>query len=117
MIPVSKRRQFMYEARAQDAAGLKKMRPTKRYALVVILLYSQLYKATDDIVNIFIRKIRNIHTQSEERLKQYQLDQTKRIEKLIAQFRDVLNAYQNGKNDRQRSREFLNLFGQNQTNC
>lgn len=102
MIPVSKRRQFMYEARAQDATGLKKMRPTKRYALVVILLYSQLYKATDNIINIFIRKTRNMHSQSEERLKQYQLDQTKRVEKLIAQFRDVLNAFQNGKNDHQR---------------
>lgn len=110
MIPVSKRRQFMFEARALDAAGLKRLRSTKRYALVVILLYSQLYKATDDIVNILIRKIRNIHTQSEERLKQYQLDQAKRVEKLIAQFRDVLNAFQNGENDQQRIKGISQSF-------
>jgi len=59
----------MYEARALDAADLKKMRPTKRYALVVILLYSLLHKETDDVVNILILKINNIHTLSEERLK------------------------------------------------
>jgi len=110
MIPVSKRRQFMYEARALDAADLKKMKSNKRYALVVILLYSQLYKATDNVMNILIRKINNMHTQSEERLKKYHVDQVKRVEKLISQFRDVLNAFQSEKNDQQRIKDISQSF-------
>jgi hypothetical protein len=74
-IPVAKRRQFMYEARAIDAGDLKRLKLIKRYALVVFLFHAQLHRATDDVLNIFVRKIRNLHTLGEERLRQYQLDQ------------------------------------------
>lgn len=112
-IPVAKRRQFMYEARAIDAGDLKKLKPIKRYALVVILFHAQLHRATDDVLGIFVRKMKNLHTLGEERLRQYQLDQVQQADKLIMQFRDVLEAYQEGEDDGERIRGIGNALQQN----
>jgi len=101
-IPNSKWRQYVLEARSLDAAELKKTKAAKRYALVIILIHAQLRRAMDDTVEVFIRKVRGLHTKAEERLQQYHLERTQRVEKLIGQFRDVLEALQTGKNDRTR---------------
>ena len=101
-LPVAKYRQYVLEARALDAADLKDLRPDKRYALMIILVHAQLRKALDDAADIFIRKIRNLHSTAEEKLKQYHLDHRQRTEKLVAQFRDVLQAFQNAHTDQER---------------
>jgi TnpA family transposase len=101
-LPVAKYRQYVLEARALDATDLKDLRPDKRYALMIILVHAQLRKALDDAADIFIRKIRNLHSTAEEKLKQYHLDHRQRTEKLVAQFRDVLQAFQNAHTDQER---------------
>jgi len=101
-IPVSKWRQYVLEARSLDAAELKKTKATKRYALVIILIHAQLRRAMDDTVGIFIRKVRNLHAKADERLQQYHLEHTNRVEKLIAQFRDVVAVLQTEETDKAR---------------
>lgn len=93
-LPVTKKSQFIWEARALDANDLRQMRPQKRHALMVVFIHSQLFRATDDTLTILIRRVLNLHSSAEERLRQYQLDQAKRTDRLITQFRDVLTQFQ-----------------------
>lgn len=101
-IPVSKRRQFMLEARALDAGNLKRVKSNKRYSLITILFYSQQFSATDDLVNLFLKKISSLHASGMARLRKFQIDKLKQTEKLIKQLRDVLNAYQSSESDHER---------------
>lgn len=103
-IPVVKRNQYVHEARALDAADLKATQRYKRYALMVILFHAQLNKALDDAVNMFVRKLRKLHSGAEEQLRQYYLNHQKRTEKLVTQLHDVLEAFQEGKTDQERGR-------------
>ena len=66
-IPAAKYHHFILEARALDAANIKAMQSTKRYALMILLVHAQLRRAMDDAVDIFVRKMRNIKTKAEAR--------------------------------------------------
>ena len=101
-IPVCRWRQLVLESRALDISDLKEMRIEKRYALIVILSHSQLRSTMDDAVTILVRKLNSLHNRANQRLKQYHLEQTKKIETLISQFRDVLNAYREAETDSER---------------
>ncbi|WP_136419061.1 Tn3 family transposase [Herbaspirillum sp. ST 5-3] len=103
-LPVVKYTQFVNEARALDAADLKATQPGKRYALMVVLFHAQLSKALDDAVEMFIRKLRKIHNGAEEQLQRYYLEHQKRTEKLVSQLRDVLEAFQEGTDDKERGK-------------
>lgn len=70
---VTKRHQMMLEARALDAKDIRNIKPLKRYTLAVLLIQSQLEKATDNIASIFIKIMHGIDNQAEERLRQYGL--------------------------------------------
>jgi len=89
-IAATKREQLVLEARAMDAAEMRRMKPIKRYALMALLIQGQLQKAIDDIAEIFIKTVRSLHNGAEERLRQYHLQHSEQIERLIGQFREVL---------------------------
>lgn len=101
-IPIVKYHQYVDEARALDATDLRTMKPSKRYGLMVVLFHAQLGKALDDAVDMFVRKLRKIHSGAEEQLRDYYLEHQKRAEKLVSQLRDVLEAFQEGDNDQER---------------
>ncbi|OWQ48091.1 Tn3 family transposase [Mitsuaria noduli] len=98
-MPVSKRTQFVLEARALNVREMAALKPVKRYALAVLLIHAQLQKAVDDVAEIFIRSVRNMHNLARERLKEYQLEHVAQGEALIAQFRDVLTAFEEDGSD------------------
>jgi TnpA family transposase len=101
-IPAVKFAQFVNEARALDASDMKAVQARKRYALMVVLFHAQLSKALDNAVDMFIRKLRKIHNNAEEQLQHYYLEHRKRTEKLVSQLRDMLEAFQEGENDKER---------------
>lgn len=109
-IPVLKRSQYVYEARALDVADMKALKHDKRYALMVLLFHAQMSKSLDDAVEMFIRKLRKIHTGAEEKLRQYYLEHQKRAEKLIIQLRDVLEAFVEGETDEDRGARIAAAF-------
>lgn len=98
-IPIVKRNQYMYEARALDAADMRNLQQNKRYALMVILCHAQLGKVLDDAVEMFIKKLRKLNSVAEEQLQAHYLEHQKRAEKLVAQLRDVLEAFQAGESN------------------
>ena len=55
MLSVSKRAQLVIEARALGVAEFRSLKASKRYALAVLFIQSQLQKALDDVTEIFIK--------------------------------------------------------------
>lgn len=110
-VSVPKRTQFVLEARALNVREMQALKPIKRYALAVLLIQAQLQKAVDDIADIFIRSVRNMHNVARERLKQYQLEHVAQGEALIAQFRDVLTAFEDDGSEAQRVGRMRKMLG------
>lgn len=101
-IPVPKLKYFRTMARALDAAEVADLKPIKRYALAVIFIRAQYSKTLDDAADIFIRLMQNLENNARQQLIAYQLEHTKRVDLLIGQLRDVLQAYQIDGTDTQR---------------
>src|SRR3569623_332675 len=111
-IAATKREQLVLEARALDLAEMRALKPLKRYTLAVLLIQTQLQKAMDDVAEIFIKTIRNLHNVAEERLRQYHLQQAEQVERLIGQFREVLTVFsEDGTNDQRVARVEKSLDG------
>ncbi|MBC3884106.1 MULTISPECIES: Tn3 family transposase [Undibacterium] len=101
-LSVPKRTQLVTEARALDISEMLELKPAKRYSLTVLLIQAQLQKAMDDIAEIFVKAVRNMHHVAEDRLREYRLQHAEQTERLISQFRDVLTALQNEAPDKER---------------
>ena len=93
-VAATKLAQFTLEARALDAAQMKSLAPNKRYTLAALLVRSQLRRATDHIAEIFVKTMRKLDGDAEKRLKEYHLEHTRQVERLVGQLRDVLTAYE-----------------------
>lgn len=109
-ISVPKRNQFVLEARALNVREMQDLKPHKRFALAVLLIQAQLEKAVDDIADIFIRSMRNMDSTAAERLRQYQLEHIEQGEQLIAQFRNVLTAFEDEGSDPQRVKRMRGML-------
>jgi TnpA family transposase len=112
-IAATKREQLVLEARALDLAEMRALKPMKRYTLAVLLLQTQLQKAMDDVAEIFIKTMRNLHNVAAERLRQYHLQQAEQVERLIGQFREVLTVFsESGTSDQRVARVEKSLDGE-----
>lgn len=94
ILSAPKRTQLVIEARALDVHEMRALKPTKRYALAVLFICSQLQKALHDVAEIFIKTVRNLERTAKLRLQQYRLAHADQAESLIGQFRDVLGVLQ-----------------------
>lgn len=101
-IAATKREQLVLEARALDLTEMRSLKAAKRYTLATLLIQTQLQKAMDDIAEIFIKTIRNLHNVAEEKLRQYHLQHADQVERLIGQFREVLTVINNDTTNDQR---------------
>ena len=101
-IAVPKLKQFRAMARALDASELAELVPVKRYALAAIFIRSQYRKTLDDAADLFIRLIQNLENTAQQKLLAYQLEHSKRADTLVAQLKDILQAYQVDGTDTQR---------------
>lgn len=101
-IPAAKWRQFVLEARVFAVTDIKRMKPDKRHALMIILIHAQLRRTMDDGVAILNRKISALHNHAKLKLEQYHLKHTQKVDHLIGQFREVLTAFNEGNSDVER---------------
>jgi TnpA family transposase len=93
-LAVTRRQQLVLEARALDIAEMRALKPPKRYTLVVLLIQAQLQRAMDDVAEMFIKSLRNLHHVAEARLQQFHEDRADQVDTLVGRFRDVLTALQ-----------------------
>jgi len=112
-IAATKREQLVLEARALDLAEMRALKPLKRYTLAILLIQIQLQKAMDDVADIFIKTMRSLHNAATERLRQYHLQQSDQVERLIGQFREVLTVFnETGTSDQRVARVENSLDGE-----
>jgi hypothetical protein len=92
-VPIPKLRHFRSWVRALDATQLARLTPTRRYGLAVIFIHSQRGQALDDIVETYLRLMRNLKNQATRLLTQYQLEHGDRVDELVLQLKHILLAY------------------------
>ncbi len=93
-VPVPKLKYFRAMARALDAGDLAELKPAKRYALAAVFIRSQHGKTLDDAADLFIRLMQNLENTAQKSLMTYQVEHIKRTDSLVAQLKDILQAYQ-----------------------
>lgn len=93
-IPVPKLRYYRTLARAQNAAEMAELKPSKRYALAVIYIRSCQGKALDDAADLFIRLFSSLENSAQRRLQEYRLDHQKLVDALVQRLHDTAIAYQ-----------------------
>ena len=93
-IPPAKIRQYRAVARASNASEMAEFKPLKRYALAVIQVRTMHAQALDDSAELLIRLMQNLENQARQKLLLHQQDQLAKIDELVEQLRDVLEAYQ-----------------------
>ncbi len=110
-VPVPKLKYFRAMARALDAGELAELKPAKRYALAAIFIRSQHGKTLDDAADLFIRLMQNLENTAQKQLMTYQVEHIKRTDRLVAQLKDVLQAYQVDGTDSQRIHAIGDVIG------
>jgi len=93
-IPYVKIKQFALEAKTLDASKIKRMEAFKKYALVVSLIYIQTSNTVDDLAEMLIKRMMNIHSKGKEALEKYRKDHLQITDSLVLTLKDVVAAYQ-----------------------
>jgi TnpA family transposase len=93
-IPPVKVQQFAAEAQTLDAARMNALPLAKQETLAVALLTQHHGQTLDDVTEMFIKRMRQLHCQAREALLQHRLESQARAEALIAILRDIIVAYQ-----------------------
>ncbi len=93
-IAPAKLRQYRNLARATDASEMAELKPLKRYALAVILVHTMHAQALDDAAELLIRLMQNLENSARAKLLEFQQDKSLKIDELVEQLRDILDAYQ-----------------------
>jgi len=105
-IPQVKVRHFAAEAQTLNATQMRELEPGKRYTLAVSLLSVQYARTLDDIAEMYIKRMGQLHYRAKEALAAYRIQTQQKTDELITTLRDVVMAYQ-GKGDVQQRWEVL----------
>ena len=92
-LPPVKHQQFINEAKAMDYAELMKVKPQKRFAMVIILIRHQYAQTLDNAADIFIKVLKKLDREAQKLLEKYLLDHQKRTEHLISVLSGAVKVY------------------------
>lgn len=90
-IPIKRIETFVSEAIALDAADMKRITSQRRYCLAAVFIISKTANAIDDLISVFIRWIRKLHTDGKESLDNYCIQQSPETNNLIGLLHKILN--------------------------
>lgn len=93
-LPEVKRQHLAAEARSLDAAHMKQLEVHKRYTLAAILLKTQYAQTLDDLAEMFIRQVQQMHQKGKEALASYRLETQSITDSLMMTLRDLVLAFQ-----------------------
>lgn len=77
-----------------DAHQMKRLGPAKRYTLAVALLHVQYARTLDDLAEMFIKQMQQLHHKGKVALAEYRVATQTRTDDLIHTLRDIVSAYQ-----------------------
>ncbi len=92
-ITVAKIQHFAAEARVLDASEIKEFSQPKRITLLLSLIYSAQVQTRDNLVSMFLKRIRTIHNSAKEELEKLRQKNQETIEKLVGLFTNVLQVF------------------------
>jgi hypothetical protein len=101
---------FAAEAKALDAAELKEIGQNKRITLLLCLIYSAQVQARDNLVSMFLKRMRTIHNKSKEELERLRQKHLETTEKLVGVLTNVLQVFVDEPTDTQVIAQVQNIF-------
>lgn len=109
-IPYAKIKHFAAEAKALDAAELKKFTPPKRYVLILSLIHRARIQARDDLAEMFIKRINHIHRRGKDELERLRIRFRQKTEHLVATLADVIEVLETQLEDEAAGRTIRTLL-------
>ncbi|MBL8470801.1 MAG: Tn3 family transposase [Rhodocyclaceae bacterium] len=109
-IPNTKIKHFAAEAKALDAAELKKFTPPKRYVLVLSLIHRARVQARDDLADMFIKRMNHIHRRGKDELERLRIRYRQKTEHLVATLADVIQVLEAQPVDAEAGRSIRSLL-------
>jgi len=92
-ITVAKIQHFAAEARVLDASEVKEISQPKRITLLLSLIYAAQVQTRDNLVSMFLKRMRTIHNSAKEELEKLRQKNQETIEKLVGLFTNVLQVF------------------------
>ena len=109
-ITPAKIQHFAAEAKALDAAELKEIGLNKRITLLLCLIDSAQVQAKDNLVLMFLKRIRTIHNKAKEELDRLRQKHLETTEKLVDIFTNVLQVFGDESTDTGTMTEVQNIL-------
>ncbi len=109
-IPYAKIKHFAAEAKALDAAEIKKFSPPKRYVLILSMIHRVRIQARDDLANMFIKRISQIHRRGKDELERLRIKFRQKTEHLVATLADVIDVLETQPEDEEAGRTIRTLL-------
>lgn len=91
-LPDAKLRNFAAEAKSLDAARMRDTEAHRRYALAVSLIKIQVARRRDDLGEILVKRMQNIHNKGRQALQEYRTKHQSETDYLIDKLHSVLLA-------------------------
>ena len=109
-IPYAKIKHFAAEAKALDAAEIKEFSPPKRYVLILSMIHRARIQARDDLANMFIKRISQIHRRGKDELERLRIKFRQKTEHLVATLADVIDVLETQPEDEEAGRSIRTLL-------
>lgn len=109
-IPYAKIKHFAAEAKALDAAEIKEFSPPKRYVLILSMIHRARIQARDDLANMFIKRISQIHRRGKDELERLRIKFRQKTEHLVATLADVIDVLETQPEDEEAGRTIRTLL-------
>ena len=87
----TKVRQFAAEASVLEAGDMKDINAPKRYALLICLIHQAQVQTRDQLVTMFLKRMRSTHNRAKEKLKALQEKYRELEEQMMAAFSQVVH--------------------------
>ncbi|WP_257263773.1 Tn3 family transposase [Endozoicomonas sp. ONNA2] len=108
-LPAARKKALFHEARSYDAKSMRRLQANKRYTLTALLVRQRYASALDDVANIFIRLVRQLHHTAKQSYQEYRLKNTGDTDQLVTRFYKILQAWNaDGSPDTTQVDELLN---------
>jgi TnpA family transposase len=99
------RRKALYdEAMSLDARNMLNLKYKKRITLAIVLVQTITSKARDDIAEMFVKLVRNMHNNARNDLKKFRDQQSDNADNLIALLHNIVSCYHAGEDEEKRLR-------------
>jgi TnpA family transposase len=109
-IPYAKIKHFAAEAKALDAAELKKFTPPKRYVLILSMIHRARTLARDNLAEMFIKRMNYIHRRGKDELECLRIKYRQKTEHLVATLAEVIDVLETQPEDEVAGRTIRSLL-------